>query len=65
MRKGLELEVMRQAIMPHASEALKDLLKEDGRPEEERELTPEEREMTRKYLYGFSKMYLQVLREAD
>jgi len=58
VRKALELE----AIRPHAIE-MKDLLKEDGRPEEERELTPEMREMTREYLYNFSKMHLQVLRE--
>jgi len=59
VRKALELE----AIKPHASETLKDLLREDGRPEEERELTPEMREMVREYFYNFSKRYLQFLRE--
>ena len=59
MRKRLELE----AIGPLANETLKDLLKENGRSEEERELTPEQRKMIRGYLYNTSKMYLQVLRE--
>ena len=59
VRKALELG----AIKPHAIETLKDLLREDCRPEEERELTSEMREMVREYLYDFSKMYLQVLRE--
>lgn len=50
---------------PQMVSSLKDLLSEKGSPEEERELTPEMSEMIREYIYNFSKMYLQVLREEN
>ena len=59
VRKALE----RATIRPQAKETLKDLLNEDGRPEEERKLTPEEREIMRVHFYNMSKTHLQVLRE--